>query len=47
MESIKDGLTEKMPIADNPVHNRQEPAFIPPSPKPETAKQGDTTFKIK
>lgn len=47
MDSISEGLTEKTPIADQPVHDRQGPNQTPPAPKGETAKQGGTTFKIK
>jgi len=47
MESINEGLIEKAPIADSPNHDRKEPNFMPPSPKPETASQGGTSFKIK
>lgn len=47
MEAIKDGLIEKMPIKDQPQHERSGPAQMPPMGKGETAKQGGTSFKIK
>jgi hypothetical protein len=45
--SIEKGLIEQKGIPDCPVHDRQPPNFVPPSPQAESVGRAGTTFKIK
>ena len=47
METIKDGLTEKTKIQDQPGHKRDMTTQQPPKPATESVSRGGKTFKIK
>ena len=47
METIKDGLTEKTKIKEQPGHKRDMTTQQPKKPAGESVSRGGRTFKIK